>query len=490
MNTLSSLIFDLTPIPMWLEDFSEVKIQLDQWRAEGILDISQFLAEDPLRALHCVRKIKVLKVNPKTLELFEASDLAELQRYLDHIFRTEVSEIHLKQLTDLWQGKLGFSGETFNTTLSGKRVDLAVSGHVLPFAHHDWSCVLLTTEDVTPYKDIAKSEATNRIMAETLFQRSPAALLMQDFSDIKKKIDKVRESGVTHFVAYLNQHPDFVRECLNCIRVLDVNRAALELFVADNQVNLVENFANTLVHDQMLDTFRAQLIMLWDGIFTHQREATFVAFDHSIRYVYLQFTIFPNYEENWGKIQIALTDITARKEAENYLAFLSQHDVLTDLYNRAFYTEALSKLEQQDPQQLSCIYIDLNNLKTINDQMGHAVGDELLKRTGQILKSATTTTSFNACRVGGDEFIILMPNADETTLNTLVQDIRKLLSQSQKHHPQHQLAFSIGSATRLAHESIKDMLHRADQLMYEDKQAYYQKHDRREYFPHLLAIDS
>lgn len=490
MDTFNSLVFDLSPIPMWLEDFSEVKIQFDLWRAEGITDLVSYLTEHPQCALECARKIKVVQVNNKTLELFEAENVEQIQQHLDYIFRTEVIPIHAQQLTQLWAGQLQFTGETLNNTLSGKRVDLKVRGHVLPYAQEDWSCVLLTTEDVTPYKEIAKREAANRMMAETLFQRSPAALLMQNFSYIKQRIDQIRASGVTDFATYLDRHPQFVRQSLDAIRVEDINESALQLFNAPSKSELIQHFSTTLIHDQMLYTFRKQLIMLWDNILTHQREATFVAFDQTIRYVYLQFTVFPGYEDNWEKIQIALTDITARKEAETYLAFLSHHDMLTSLYNRAFYTEELARLEQEDPKVLSCIYIDLNSLKPINDQKGHAAGDHLLKRTGDILKNALKNTLFTASRIGGDEFVILMPKADQDILLHFVQRIERFLEVNQNQFPQQSLSLSIGTATRLEHESIQDMLHRADQLMYENKQAYYLRHDRREATTQLSLIES
>ena len=60
MELLDSSIFDLSPIAMWLEDFSEVKKQFDLWRAQGIQDLEQFLLEDEARVLACARKMALL----------------------------------------------------------------------------------------------------------------------------------------------------------------------------------------------------------------------------------------------------------------------------------------------------------------------------------------------------------------------------------------------------------------------------------------------
>src|SRR5690554_3311460 len=66
---------------------------------------------------------------------------------------------------------------------------------------------------------------------------------------------------------------------------------------------------------EMQHTFREQLIELWNGNIHHQREAINYALDGSIRHVLLQFTVFPGYEEDWSTVQVALTDITARKKS-------------------------------------------------------------------------------------------------------------------------------------------------------------------------------
>ncbi len=72
MEILDSPFFELSPIAMWLEDYSEIKKQFDLWREQGIQDLYQFLQEDETRILDCAKKIKILKVNAKTLDLYEA----------------------------------------------------------------------------------------------------------------------------------------------------------------------------------------------------------------------------------------------------------------------------------------------------------------------------------------------------------------------------------------------------------------------------------
>src|SRR5450432_3877564 len=89
-------MFDLAPVSLWIEDFSAVKILLEQWRAEGVRDIKAFLATDPDRARQCAERIRILKVNRKTLSLFGARDQAHLMANLGRIMRDDTFKSHIE----------------------------------------------------------------------------------------------------------------------------------------------------------------------------------------------------------------------------------------------------------------------------------------------------------------------------------------------------------------------------------------------------------
>ena len=129
---------------------------------------------------------------------------------------------------------------------------------------------------------------------------------------------------------------------------------------------------------------------------------------------------------------------------------------------------------------VSCIFIDINGLKEMNDRHGHAASDRLIVATANLLKMLTQNTSFSVSRIGGDEFVILMPEASHTILQYYVSHLHSLLKY-QHHSPNHPLiSLSMGYTTRRQDESIQSMLHRADQVMYENKKAYYLVNDRRQ----------
>jgi diguanylate cyclase (GGDEF)-like protein len=175
---------------------------------------------------------------------------------------------------------------------------------------------------------------------------------------------------------------------------------------------------------------------------------------------------------------VALTDITARKKAEAYLEFLGKHDVLTKLRNRSFYVDELNRLERKGPFPVTVIIADLNGLKRINDQLGHAAGDALLRRAGEVLAKAMETP-FHAARIGGDEFAILMPSTDERGGATMIETIRQLIDLNNQFYPGSVLSFSMAAATCQQGERLEAAVQRADLLMYEEKRAHHANPESR-----------
>lgn len=151
-------IFNISPIPLWLEDFSDIKKQLDTWRKQGVQDLRQYLFENPSLVAESTQKIKILNVNTRTLELYEARHFNHLCENLDQIFQQDMLNTHINELVELWEGKTHFSNTAVNYTLNGKRLDIQLRCTILPEHEHDWSQVLISTENITPYRDACRLE--------------------------------------------------------------------------------------------------------------------------------------------------------------------------------------------------------------------------------------------------------------------------------------------------------------------------------------------
>jgi len=471
MKTFDATIFDLAPVAMWIEDFSGVKQQFDQWRSEGVADIRAFLKEDMRRVAACSQKIRILQVNSKTLELFKARDLGHLVDNISVVFSDDMFESHINELAALWEGKTEFCSNAVNYSLSGRRMDIQLKGSVMPGYEDTLGQVLLTTEDVTAREDARRNEYSSRQHAEGLFEHSPVSLWVEDFSQIRELIESVRDRGIVDFRVFMDVHPEFVRQCMSEIRVIDVNQATLDLFGAPDVQTLLHRQAD-IFRDEMEKPFREQLMDLWEGKLYHQREVVNYALDGSVRHILLHFAVLPGHETDWAQVQVALTDITARKKAEAYLEYLGKHDVLTKLHNRAFYMDELNRLERKPLRPVSAILMDLNGLKEANDQLGHDAGDALLRRFGEVLNGVVSQPN-HAARIGGDEFAILMPGADRKAVTSMVETISELLHINNQFYSNAPLSVAIGMATSQDGEKMEDLVKRADRAMYEDKRLHH-----------------
>ena len=97
-------MFELAPVSLWLEDFSELKRLFDGWRAQGVTDIRSHLAEDAARLRQCSASLRVLQVNRRTLELFSADNQQHLEANLDKVFRDDRHDTAAHELAQLWDG--------------------------------------------------------------------------------------------------------------------------------------------------------------------------------------------------------------------------------------------------------------------------------------------------------------------------------------------------------------------------------------------------
>ncbi len=116
--------------------------------------------------------------------------------------------------------------------------------------------------------------------------------------------------------------------------------------------------------------------------------------------------------------------------------------------------------------------VDLNGLKAINDRLGHAAGDALLRRVGEVLNKAVDKPR-TAARIGGDEFAVLLPATDERQAATLIETIRNLVELNNQFYSAAPLNLSLGAATSRPGERLEDVAKRADAEMYEAKREYY-----------------
>ncbi|GFO61457.1 hypothetical protein GMST_37820 [Geomonas silvestris] len=158
-------------------------------------------------------------------------------------------------------------------------------------------------------------------------------------------------------------------------------------------------------------------------------------------------------------------DITSRKEVEVTLRHDSTHDILTGLYNRAFFEAELEHLAQGRRLPLCIVMADVNGLKMVNDTRGHEAGDELIRLAARVIQRAFRSDEVVA-RIGGDEFAILLPGASLEVTKEAVERIRRSPEMTGG-----KLSIAFGVACAQGKDQVGAALKQSDELMYLDKAA-------------------
>jgi len=168
-------------------------------------------------------------------------------------------------------------------------------------------------------------------------------------------------------------------------------------------------------------------------------------------------------------VTILLAEMRKLLDHERWLA---RTDLLTGAFNRRVFFDVLSTelgRSQRYMRPFTVLYLDLDDFKTVNDKLGHQEGDILLKTlTETVLKTTRSTDVF--CRIGGDEFAMLLPETDQEAAQSFIPRLQDALVHAMQAH-NWSVTCSIGALTCHSAACTADQLvAEADQLMYQVKQ--------------------
>jgi diguanylate cyclase (GGDEF)-like protein len=169
---------------------------------------------------------------------------------------------------------------------------------------------------------------------------------------------------------------------------------------------------------------------------------------------------------------VALTTGIVRLMADD-LRTMALHDGLTGIYNRRAFRSVLNTevaRAHRHGHTLTLLYLDIDDFKKVNDQHGHEMGDEALRTVGRILLGRLRSSDSPA-RLGGDEFAVLLPETDEASARKLAGEITAALK-AEETRLGFPISCSLGGATFApAPARAEEVLHHADELMYEVKRS-------------------
>jgi len=222
----------------------------------------------------------------------------------------------------------------------------------------------------------------------------------------------------------------------------------------------------TLIALFMIEYFYPDIIVAYDSVLVRLIDVGVTVILVSMLIFVLVLMIIKQYNLSLEQLKILHRELI---EANEKLKIISITDELTGIYNRRFVMDVLkSEIKiKKERTSLSIIMIDIDNFKLINDKFGHGKGDQVIKKVAKLL-SDNVRSSDTVGRIGGEEFLILLPDLNIEKTRLIAEKLR-ILIESQKWENKMKVTISGGVYNNNTDETINDILHKVDLCLYSAK---------------------
>ena len=286
---------------------------------------------------------------------------------------------------------------------------------------------------------------------------SLASFIISELSYLSVK--NIKEKKI-YYKNLFQRSPIGLIRCNKIGEILDINEYMMKLSKKQDK----EHFIGKNIFD-ILDIERIDLDKIDDNkSFEHE-----VSFFNDGKF-WLEMTLEKTTVQEGNMYILAFKDISSNKKLEKELTYLSFHDQMTGLYNYRYFKNEIERFNKSRKLPISILIIDIDRLKIINDSKGHIKGNEIIKKTADILQRVVRDEDILA-RVGGDEFGIILPNTKEMTAEKISKRIYAEIDNYNKQETNNTvISISIGWATKNdKNKSLYEIIEIADQKMYESK---------------------
>jgi diguanylate cyclase (GGDEF)-like protein/PAS domain S-box-containing protein len=454
------------------QDISEQK-KIEENIRNNEEKFASLFRSNPLAAVYHDNKGYILDINPRFTELF-GFKLKEVQG-------KNIDEINFYPIEKTEEGKTLTKEAQYSRLKKYKTVRRRKNGTVVP-VHISTSQVKINDEVqgvIALYQDITEQKQNERLN-QVLYHISRAANsqigLSELYTLIHRELNQVIDAK-NFYIALL----DAKSEQLNFVYVYDEKeknfssehltyKNTLTRYLLEKGHSLLLNY-----HDicQLIDRGNVKN----PGEMTENicwLSVPLKIEDEVIGAMTVQNYYNPkSYKEQDIKLMEIVADQVAtaivRKQNEEKITYISFHDALTGLYNRAYFEEELKRMNNHRYYPLNVVMIDVNGLKAVNDVFGHQKGDQLLKNLAQLLKMTSRKGDVIA-RLGGDEFAIILPNTATSDTEIFCQRLTANCQNNNFTPAYLNPNISMGYATQEdSLSSSEELIREADEKMYQNK---------------------
>ena len=238
-----------------------------------------------------------------------------LGKFGPDITQTEFPDVNADEMRRQIRDTGFWRGEVTQVKKDGMRFPCEISSLMLRDEKGQVAGYVSMNHDITERKRAEAAVLASEEQYRSLFEDSPISLWVEDFSEVKQRLDQLKENGVEDISAYLRDHHDFVIECANLVKILDVNSTSLKLYHARNKTELLGSLMDILP-TLPLGQFENELISLAGGQLNFEWEAVDQTLTGEQINVSLRWTVAPGYEDSLARVIVSTIDVTKSKQAE------------------------------------------------------------------------------------------------------------------------------------------------------------------------------
>ncbi|VAX03780.1 diguanylate cyclase/phosphodiesterase (GGDEF & EAL domains) with PAS/PAC sensor(s), partial [hydrothermal vent metagenome] len=248
-------LFENSEVSICNEDLSEIKIELERLRDEGVTDIRQYLKENSQLLWELVNKVKVIQVNEATLKLFGATSDSSFIRQFDRTFGPNAIDVFTDGLCAIWDKKTMYRAISEFRTLDGTLIKAIIS-YPIPDNLEAFKSIPLSIIDIT---ELIKSEERFR----SLFENAVVSIWNEDLSEIYQTMQNLRQDGIHDLRQYLYDNEQAPWDMAAMVKVRQVNNATLKLFNAKSSEEFIPQIDKTF-GPSAIHVFIDELCAIWD----------------------------------------------------------------------------------------------------------------------------------------------------------------------------------------------------------------------------------